>query len=241
MRQVVLDTETTGLYPKQGDRIIEIGCVEIIDRKVTGSEYRRLINPQRTVPQGAVNIHGISDAMLRDKPVFADLVEEFLDYIQGAELVIHNASFDVEFLNSELQQLKGDRPPIAEQCAILDTLALARSLHPGQRVSLDALCKLYHVDTSERTLHGALLDAQLLADVYLLMTGGQTDFLGQLDTAIAADTASLQAQSRLQRTEGVGIRIIQANELELQAHQQWLQQLAEQCPDGCLWQILESQ
>jgi len=239
MRQLVLDTETTGLSPQEGHRIIEIGCVEIVERKITGNEYHRLINPQRKIPQGAVNVHGITNKMLRGKPVFTDIASEFLEYIRGAELIIHNASFDLGFLNNELQLLDGDWPEIADCCEVLDTLALARSLHPGQRASLDAICKLYHVDISQRTLHGALLDAKLLADVYLLMTGGQTDFLGQLDTSIATDAASLQAQSRQQRTKGSVLRLIKANDDELQAHQQWLQRLAEKSPDGCLWLELE--
>jgi len=239
MRQLVLDTETTGLDPKQGHRIIEIGCVEIVDRQITNSEYHQLINPQRDIPQGAVNIHGITSDRLRDKPVFADIANEFLDYIKGAELVIHNAAFDVEFLNCELRLLREEQPEVADMCEVLDTLALARSLHPGQRVSLDALCKMYGVDNTSRTLHGALLDSRLLAEVYLLMTGGQTDFLDQLDTAFATNSASRQALSRQQRTQRVDTVVIKANHDELQAHRQWLQRLAEKCPEGCLWQALE--
>ncbi|HED13541.1 MAG TPA: DNA polymerase III subunit epsilon [Gammaproteobacteria bacterium] len=241
MRQLILDTETTGLDPKRGHRIIEIGCVEIVDRQITAGEYHRLIHPQREIPQGAINIHGITLDQLRDKPLFAEIASEFLDYIKGAELVIHNAPFDVGFLNYELGLLSKEGPRISDLCEVLDTLALARSLHPGQRVSLDALCKMYHVDTSERTLHGALLDSKLLAEVYLLMTGGQTDFLGQLDSAIATDTAAIRAQSQQQHNHNqrAAITVIKASENELQAHQQWLQRLAEKCPDGCLWQKLE--
>jgi len=175
-RQVVLDTETTGLEPSEGHRIIEIGCVELTDRRITERTFHCYLNPDRDVEGGAVAVHGIDNAFLADKPRFADIVDEFLEFIMGAELIIHNAPFDVGFLDAEIDLLqRPDAPRIATVADILDTVVMARSLHPGQRVSLDALCKRYDVDHSNRQLHGALLDAELLAQVYLAMTGGQVD------------------------------------------------------------------
>lgn len=173
-RQVVLDTETTGLDPLQGHRIIEIGCVEIVNRKLTGKHYHQYINPQREVDAGAVEVHGITNEMLEDKPVFSQIRDDFMAFIAGAELVIHNAPFDVGFIDHELRRLDSSHETIALTNSIVDTLLLARGKHPGQKNSLDALCKRYGVDNSQRELHGALLDAEILADVYLLMTGGQT-------------------------------------------------------------------
>lgn len=176
MRQVVLDTETTGLDPKSGHRIIEIGCVELLNRRLTGRHYHQYINPERVVEDGAIEVHGITNEFLRDKPVFAQAADEFMTFCDGAELVIHNAPFDVGFIDSELKQLGSPRwQSVAAHCGVLDTLALAREKHPGQKNNLDALCKRYFVDNSQRDLHGALLDAEILADVYLMMTGGQTD------------------------------------------------------------------
>ena len=174
-RQIVLDTETTGLEPSQGHRIIEIGCVEMVNRRLTGRHFHQYINPQREVEAGAIEVHGITNEMLADKPVFADVAGPFLEFVKGAELVIHNAPFDVGFLDAELSQLGSDLPRINEICSVLDTLVMARQKHPGQRNSLDALCQRYDVDNSQRDLHGALLDAEILADVYLMMTGGQTN------------------------------------------------------------------
>ncbi|PKM05413.1 MAG: DNA polymerase III subunit epsilon [Gammaproteobacteria bacterium HGW-Gammaproteobacteria-6] len=174
MREVVLDTETTGIDPKDGHRIIEIGCVELLDRRLTGRHFHAYINPQREVEEGALAVHGISDEFLADKPLFADVVSDFMQFVRGARLVIHNAPFDIGFLDAELQRLGGDMGRMADHCGVLDTLAMAREKHPGQRNSLDALCKRYMVDNSQRDLHGALLDAEILADVYLIMTGGQT-------------------------------------------------------------------
>src|SRR6056297_1561648 len=172
MRQIVLDTETTGLEPEEGHRIIEIGCLELVDRRLTGREFHRYLNPARSIEQDAFTVHGLSDEFLADKPRFSEIADELLEFIRGGELVIHNAPFDIGFLDSELARL-GDRPRVAEVARILDTLELARELHPGQRNSLDALCRRYEVDNANRTLHGALLDSELLAEVYLLMTGGQ--------------------------------------------------------------------
>ncbi|MGL6160233.1 DNA polymerase III subunit epsilon [Microbulbifer sp.] len=178
MRQVVLDTETTGLDPKSGHRIIEIGCVEVVNRKLTGRHYHQYINPERQVDDGAIEVHGITNEFLEDKPVFAQIADEFMTFCEGAELVIHNAPFDVGFIDWELKRLGSPRwNSVAAHCGVLDTLALAREKHPGQKNSLDALCKRYFVDNSQRDLHGALLDAEILADVYLTMTGGQTDLM----------------------------------------------------------------
>lgn len=173
-RQIVLDTETTGLEPSQGHRIIEIGCVEILNRRVTNNHWHHYIQPDREIDSGAFEVHGISNESLQDKPRFDDIVDSFLDFIKGAELIIHNAPFDLGFLNHELSLLEDSRPKIDEVCSILDTLVMARQKHPGQKNSLDALCKRYQIDNSSRTLHGALLDSEILAEVYLIMTGGQT-------------------------------------------------------------------
>jgi DNA polymerase-3 subunit epsilon len=173
MRQVILDTETTGLEPSDGHRIIEIGCVELVNRRITGNTYHQYIQPDRVIDAGAREVHGITDQFLADKPRFADIAGEFLTFIRGAELVIHNAPFDVGFINHEFALLGKSVGSVSEHCTIVDTLAIARRLHPGQRNNLDALCKRYQIDNSQRDLHGALLDAEILADVYLAMTGGQ--------------------------------------------------------------------
>lgn len=173
MRQIVLDTETTGLDPQEGHRLIEIGCVELRDRRLTGNNFHQYIHPDREVDAAAVEVHGITNAMLADKPRFAEIAEDFLGYVSGSELIIHNAEFDTGFIDHELRLWRGEGPSIRELCGVTDTLSLARRLHPGQRNSLDALCKRYGVDNSHRELHGALLDAEILADLYLAMTGGQ--------------------------------------------------------------------
>ena len=174
-RQVVLDTETTGIDPKQGHRIIEIGCVEMIGRKLTGNHFHVYINPEREIEQEAINVHGITNDFLRDKPVFAQIANDFFEFIRGAELVIHNAAFDVGFINHEFDLLQQQSfAPVESYCTVLDTLAMARKKHPGQKNNLDALCKRYFIDNTARILHGALLDAEILAEVYLAMTGGQT-------------------------------------------------------------------
>ena len=175
MRQIVLDTETTGIEISQDHRIIEVGCVEVINRKLTGNHFHRYINPQREIDEGAQEVHGISLEFLADKPVFHLIADEFLEFVSGAQLVIHNAPFDVGFINHEFAKLGKRFGKIQDHCSVIDTLAMARQLHPGQKNNLDALCKRYHVDNSQRELHGALLDAEILADVYLTMTGGQVD------------------------------------------------------------------
>lgn len=174
MRQIVLDTETTGLETSQGHRIIEIGCVELMNRRLTGRHYHQYINPEREVDAGAQAVHGISNAMLADKPVFARIIDDFLAFIGDAELIIHNAAFDIGFINYEINMLRPGFGSITQRCHVIDTLLMARAKHPGQKNNLDALCKRYGVDNSQRELHGALLDAEILADVYLTMTGGQT-------------------------------------------------------------------
>lgn len=234
MRQIVLDTETTGLEPEEGHRIIEIGCLELIDRRLSGRRFHRYINPERSVESGALDVHGLSDEFLDDKPRFAEIAGEFIEFIRGAELLIHNAPFDVGFLDSELERLD-DSPRIADLAQIVDTLTLARELHPGQRNSLDALCRRYEVDNSNRTLHGALLDSELLAEVYLLMTGGQVALGLDLDGAAAprADP-SIPAfdASRLVRKL--------ADDGERQAHRALLDKIAAASGErGCLWDSLE--
>ena len=175
MRQIVLDTETTGIDPKEGHRIIEIGCVEVVNRRLTGNHFHVYINPGRHIEQEAIEVHGITNEFLTDKPTFAQVAQEFVNFIKGAQLVIHNAPFDVGFMDHEFGMEPSTKGVITNQiCDVLDTLTLARQMHPGQKNNLDALCKRYGIDNSHRTLHGALLDAEILADVYLLMTGGQT-------------------------------------------------------------------
>jgi DNA polymerase III subunit epsilon len=194
MRQIILDTETTGLEPADGHRVIEIGCVELVDRRLSGRHFHQYLNPERDIEDGALEVHGISDEFLADKPVFADVVDEFLAFIDGAELIIHNAPFDLGFLDGELALLgRADR--MRDHVGVIDTLELARELHPGQRNSLDALCKRYEIDDSRRTLHGALLDAEILADVYLAMTGGQSDLGLSFDAPAAAALQSGHAGS----------------------------------------------
>lgn len=186
-RQVVLDTETTGLEPKQGHRIIEIGCVEMLNRRVTNNHWHHYLNPDREIDIGAFEVHGISNEFVQDKPRFGEMAESFLEYVRGAELIIHNAAFDIGFLNHELSMLDGNWPNIEDICSVTDTLKMAREKHPGQKNNLDALCRRYEIDNSSRTLHGALLDSEILAEVYLAMTGGQT--LLSLDAEDAADHA----------------------------------------------------
>ncbi|WP_411358030.1 DNA polymerase III subunit epsilon [Pseudidiomarina salilacus] len=220
MRQIVLDTETTGLDPAQGHRIIEIGAVELIGRKLTGNTFHVYINPQRVVEQGAIDVHGITNEFLQDKPVFSQIADEFLEFIKGGELVIHNAPFDVGFIDHEFRLLRNGFGQTKDYCAVLDTLMLAREMRPGQKNNLDALCRAYGIDNSNRTFHGALLDAELLADVYLAMTGGQTKL-------------ELAAQNKQQSKDGVPrdwsrvqnkppLRVIKATDDELAAHRERL-------------------
>ena len=236
MRQIILDTETTGLEPELGHRIIEIGCVEVLHRRVTGRTFHRYINPDRDIEQGAEDVHGIKRADLEGRPRFAEIAQELLAFISGAELVIHNAAFDVAFLDHELLRLSagGSAQTVASMCTVLDTLALARDLHPGQRNNLDALCKRYGIDNSRRELHGALLDAQILADVYLAMTGGQAALaLGDAPALRSSDGAGLV---RALVRPLVPLRVVVASEEELQAHELMLGIIAKASGGRCLWQ-----
>jgi DNA polymerase-3 subunit epsilon len=215
MRQIVLDTETTGLEVERGHRVIEIGCIEIVARRATGRHFHRYLNPERDIDEAAVAVHGITLDRLRREPTFSEIAGEFLDFIADAELVIHNAAFDVGFLNAELRRLPGDLPAIDATRRVLDTLALARQLHPGQRNSLDALCKRYGIDNSKRELHGALLDARILADVYLAMTGGQSAL--QLGESGRSRTKRESAQ-RWVRPATAELRVVLPTESEQAAH-----------------------
>jgi DNA polymerase-3 subunit epsilon len=232
MRQVILDTETTGLYADQGHRIIEIGCVELVNRKLTGRHYHQYINPLRLVDEGALAVHGITDEFLRDKPTFNVIVDKFMQFVDGAELIIHNAAFDIGFINAELALLKKTWQPITNYCRVVDTLLLARQMHVGQRNSLDALCKRYFIDNSQRELHGALLDAHLLARVYLAMTGGQATLFGETETAEIAT----QQQSTVDLALTAQVRnltVLNATAEEVALHEAHLQ--AMQKKGKCLW------
>ncbi|MCW8987179.1 MAG: DNA polymerase III subunit epsilon, partial [Gammaproteobacteria bacterium] len=236
MRQIILDTETTGLEPRLGHRIIEIGCVEVIDRRITGNSYHQYINPEREIDEGAVEVHGITTAFLADKPCFIDVVDDFLKFIRGAELVIHNAPFDVGFIDHELTLLGQQQNHIASICTVLDTLVLARKMHPGQKNNLDALCKRYDIDNSQRDLHGALLDAEILAETYLAMTGGQTLLL--LGGEAGHDGIGQQAgfsRPRAVNIEPDQLRIIRANELEMAAHETRLATINDISGGSCVW------
>ncbi|MFN2309424.1 MAG: DNA polymerase III subunit epsilon [Gammaproteobacteria bacterium] len=238
MRQVVLDTETTGLEPAEGHRIIEIGCVELDGRRPTGRRFHQYLQPDRAIDAGAVDVHGITNDFLADKPRFADVVEDFLVFVRGAELIIHNAPFDMSFLNHELRRLGDGYGPLEAACAVLDTLALARRLHPGQKNSLDALCKRYAVDNSRRDLHGALLDAEILAEVYLAMTGGQVS----LSLEGAPSEGGLQAAGHIRRLppDRPRLRVLRADAAENAAHAARLDQLDAAAGGPCLWRKLES-
>lgn len=237
MRQVVLDTETTGLETRQDHRIIEIGAVEVVNRRLTGRTYHQYINPEREIDEGARAIHGISNQDVENEPVFADVAEEFLEFVDGAELIIHNAPFDVGFLNYELSRV-GRSEVIEERCAVLDSLVMARKMHPGQKNSLDALCRRYYVDNSAREKHGALLDAEILADVYLLMTGGQVH-LGLSDNDDTASGTTGESKIRRVSSDRPPLKVIKATEEELAEHRQRLQDIQEQSQD-CLWLQLEA-
>jgi DNA polymerase III subunit epsilon len=234
MRQIVLDTETTGLEPELGHRVIEIGCVELVNRRATGRTFHKYLNPERAIDEGALAVHGISRADLDGKPKFAEIAEELLLFISGAELVIHNAAFDVAFLDAELARLQGQPRTVAALCRVLDTLALARSMHPGQRNNLDALCKRYSIDNSRRELHGALLDARILADVYLAMTGGQAALaLAEIATAGSTSESTVRALVR----PAVPLVVIAASEEELAAHAAMLAVINKESRGKCLWPV----
>ena len=233
MRQIVLDTETTGLEPAQGHRIIEIGCVELVDRKLTNNRYHQYINPQREIDAGAIEVHGITNEFLEDKPVFADVSDDFLEFVRGAELVIHNAPFDVGFINHELKLLESGLGKVEDFCTVLDTLVMARNMHPGKKNNLDALCKRYEIDNSARELHGALLDAEILAEVYLTMTGGQVRL--SLDGSSAEPGQANIDQPRAINREGLILKVQYANEDELMAHLQRLNAIDKSSNGQCVW------
>ena len=237
MRQVVLDTETTGLNPNKGDRIVEVGCVEMIDRKLTGRHFHVYINPERDIPEEVIAVHGIDNEKVKDSPKFRDIAKELWQWLDGAELIIHNATFDMGFLNAEYKlyasEVKESFQPLESVCTVLDTLKIAREKHPGSKVSLDALCKRYGIDNSHRTLHGALLDSEILADVYLMLTGGQTDLmLDDISTdakqSVAIDLSSLSANGEL-------VTVALSAE-EQQAHEQFLQLLSKKSGKDIQWQ-----
>ncbi|WP_339075387.1 DNA polymerase III subunit epsilon [Teredinibacter turnerae] len=234
MRQIVLDTETTGLEPEQGHRIIEIGCVELFNRKLTGKHFHQYVRPDREIDEGAIEVHGITNEFLADKPVFAQIADDFLTFIGDAELVIHNAPFDVGFLDHELRLLNRGLAPIRERCGVLDTLVYARRKHPGQKNNLDALCKRYMVDNSQRDLHGALLDAEILADVYLAMTGGQTALAlgGQQGDGSGGDGEEQIIRLSADRPR---LKVLRANDEEIEAHKAKLATLDKASGGNCLW------
>ncbi len=239
MRQIVLDTETTGLSTSEGHRIIEIGCVEMINRKLTNRHFHHYINPDRKVDEGALEVHGITDEFLKDKPRFSEIVDEFIEFVRDSELIIHNAPFDIGFLDYELSLVDQQGLQVEKMedcCKVLDTLILAREIHPGQKNNLDALCRRYEVNNAQRELHGALLDAELLADVYLLMTGGQVDLLFVSDEQHKQENIESQLRKREQK---LNLKVIKPNENELALHQQQMELLDKASGGQCLWNKLE--
>jgi len=245
MRQIVLDTETTGLSTAQGHRIIEIGCVELVNRRLTGRDYHCFLNPDRDIDAGAERIHGISSEDLENQPRFHEIVDEFLAYVAGAELIIHNAEFDVGFIEHELTLMKHPQPQMSAHATVLDTLSLARKIHPGQRNSLDALCKRYEVDASRRDVHGALIDSELLARVYLALTGGQTALLLDEDEGVAvgalraARTGPQHAIAGGSATTDLKLTVIRASDDEAAAHEAMLEKL--RAAGDCVWDRLQKQ
>lgn len=232
MRQVVLDTETTGLEPKQGHRVIELGCIELVDRRFTQRQYHQFLCPERDIDAAAQEVHGISRSFLADKPKFAEIAQEFLEFVEGAELIIHNAPFDTGFLDYELGLLGAEWGCMTDRCRILDTLVLARERHPGQKNSLDALCSRYQVNNTHRVLHGALLDAEILADVYLAMTGGQVTL--ELHNATTA-TERQASDTCIQSTERPKLKVIRATQAEEQTHAKHCSWLDEASGGRCVW------
>jgi DNA polymerase-3 subunit epsilon len=233
MRQIILDTETTGLDPKLGHRVVEIAAVEIVDRRLTGNHFHRYVNPERASDEGALQVHGLTEEFLRDKPKFGDVAKELLEFVGGAELVIHNAAFDCGFLDAELALL--DLKPIAEYCPnVIDTLRMARDLHPGKKNNLDALCERYHVDNSARAQHGALLDASLLAEVYLALTRGQDSLIIDVAPAPQAAAGTGRAVGKLQ------LVVIPANAAELAEHAKQLAEIDKASNGACVWKKLDT-
>ena len=236
MRQIVFDTETTGLEHSAGHRIIEIGCIEIVNRRLTGRKFHKYLNPEREIDAGALAVHGIELAKLQSAPKFADIVDELIEFISGAELIIHNAPFDVGFLDAEFARLPGESRCVSGICRVLDTLALARSLHPGQRNSLDALCKRYSVDNTKRELHGALLDAGILVDVYLAMTGGQSALA--LDSGSRGDSTRANLAAMPLRPLGVTLSTPAADAEELRCHEAMLDLIHKSSGGKAVWRAL---
>ena len=244
MRQIVLDTETTGLSTSQGHRIIEIGCLEMVNRRLTGREFHRFVNPERDIDDGAVAVHGITREQLETEPKFHEIVDEFLEFIAAGELVIHNAEFDVGFIEHELKLMKHPKPKVSDHCLVLDTLSLARELHPGQRNSLDALCKRYEVDASKRDVHGALIDSELLARVYLAMTGGQSSLVLEEETApaggpsgpnqdVGGPSGPNQIAAKAAPTAKAPTVVIQPTPEEIAAHDTMLEKIRKS--GACVW------
>ena len=233
MRQIVLDTETTGLEPSQGHRVIEIGCVELVHRKLTGNNYHQYLQPDRESDEGALQVHGITTEFLKDKPRFTDVVDDFLEYLKGAELIIHNAPFDVGFLNHELVLAGNNYDKLDQYCTIIDTLVMARKMRPGQKNNLDALCKHYDVNNTQRELHGALLDAEILSEVYLRMTGGQVGLI--LDAEQEQNASGETPVKKLISKERPALSIVRASASEQAAHDDILKNMGE----SCLWQATD--
>ncbi len=249
MRQVILDTETTGLEPVKDHKIIEIGCLEMINRRLTRNEFHHYLNPDREIDEAAIEIHGITLDTLEDKPRFGELAEDLLSFIRGAELIIHNAPFDIAFLNHEFSQAGLGENVIQENCEVLDTLVLARHRHPGQKNSLDALCKRYDVDNSQRQYHGALLDAEILADVYLAMTGGQISLLGESEDLTRtggvlpghSNGGNIGNGSGAPGSVGLGpTPLVRASAEELAEHERWLGLLDQEAPGKVVWRHIKS-
>jgi DNA polymerase III subunit epsilon len=239
-RQIVLDTETTGLEVSQGHKIIEIGCVELVNRRITGRYYHQYIHPEREIDAGAMEVHGITLEFLAGKPIFPQIAEEFLEFVQGAELVIHNAPFDVGFLDSELSKLEESPTLFSARCSVVDTLQMARHKHPGQRNNLDALCQRYEIDNTSRTLHGALLDAEILAEVYLSMTGGQASLGLSADASDSMSAAGGLTAADIRRvpSDRPQLPVIRASEEEMQRHDARLAEL-DQSAGEALWRSSE--
>jgi DNA polymerase-3 subunit epsilon len=239
MRQIVLDTETTGLEPSEGHRIIEIGCIELIDRRPSGGSFHQYLQPDREIDAAAIEVHGITNDALADKPRFADIAADFVAFIDGAELVIHNAPFDLGFIRHEIELVGMSWEAIAARITVTDTLALARNRHPGQKNNLDALCKRYGVDNSQRTLHGALLDAEILAEVYLAMTGGQSALL--LDEIV--QSRSVESVSEIQRLSAgrAPLRVVRATAEECRLHEERIRDIDNAAAGRCLWLQFEDE
>lgn len=233
MRQIVLDTETTGLEPKEGHRIIEIGAVELVNRKLTGNNYHQYLQPDREIDEGAMEVHGITQEFLADKPHFGEVASEFLEYIQGAELIIHNAPFDVGFIDHEFSLLGPKWGKVVDHCRVLDTLVMARNLHPGQKNNLDALCKRYDINNSHRELHGALLDSEILADVYLAMTGGQVSL--SLNSSGSEDQSGVETTIKRLSADRPRLKVLKARDDELALHEDRLKAIDDASGGACIW------